>query len=144
MYKIILISFIATLSFASTSDLEKRLNLLELQIESLKKQANSNTADLDEYIPVIEASETKSLLDKIDFLPELETRVDKMSYTNDGIEGENTQIVGGDYDGMQRRDEFKKDFGAAVTTKMKININGQIDDNTKFRGRMIFGISSQS
>lgn len=144
MNKIILLSIITTLSFASTTDLEKRLNQLELQIKTLKEQTSSNKADLDEYIPIVEASETKSLLDKIDFLPELETRIDKMQYINNGIEGENTKIVGGYYDGMQRRDEFTKDFGAAVTTKMKINFGGKIDDNTKFHGRMIFGISSQS
>ncbi len=140
--KIFLSSIIVSVSLAATA-LEKKVESLEAQIKQLKKQSDANVADLNEYIPIIEASETQSLLDKLDFLPELEVRMDKMDYELGEIEGEDTTAV---YDGVtkQRRDEFTKDFEPALTVKFKINLNGDIDKYTKFRGRFIFATSSQS
>jgi len=140
--KIFLSAIIVSLSLASSS-LEKKLESLEAQIKELKKQSDSNQADLNEYIPIIEASETQSLLDKLDFLPELEVRMDKMDYELGEIEGENTKAL---YDGVeeQRRDEFTKDFEPALAVKFKMNLDGNIDKYTKFHGRFIFTTSSQS
>ena len=128
--------------FAS-SDVENKLKILEGQIKELKELSDANKADLDEYIPIIEASETQSLLDKLDFLPELEVRVDKMDYKLGKIEREDTEAL---YDDgvHQRRDEFSKDFDPAVAVKFKLNLKGNIDKYTKFNGRFIFTASSQS
>ncbi|WP_373072311.1 DUF3373 family protein [Sulfurimonas sp.] len=140
--KIFLLALMVTLSYGS-SDLEKKLELLEAEVRELKKLSNDNKADLNEYIPIIEASETQSLLDKVDFLPELEVRMDKMDYELGQIEGENTQAL---YpDGVhQRRDQFSKDFDPAVAVKFKLNMIGNIDKYTKFNGRFIFTTSTQS
>ncbi|MCW8837687.1 MAG: DUF3373 domain-containing protein [Thiovulaceae bacterium] len=143
MIKKIFISIILVVFTYADSALEKKLEELELQIKELKNKTDNNKADLDEYIPIIEASETQSLLDKLDFLPELEVRMDKMDYKLGKIEGEDTQAL---YDGVlkQRRDEFTKDFDPAVSVKFKLNLFGNIDKYTKFNGRFIFSMSSQS
>ncbi|MCW9025706.1 MAG: hypothetical protein OQJ77_00185 [Thiovulaceae bacterium] len=90
MIKKIFISIILVVFTYADSALEKKLEELELQIKELKNKTDNNKADLDEYIPIIEASETQSLLDKLDFLPELEVRMDKMDYKLGKIEGEDT------------------------------------------------------
>lgn len=130
---------------SASSDIETKIDLLETQIQQLKKQSDENKADLDEYIPIIEASETQSLLDKVDFLPELEVRVDKMDYKLGKIQGENTEAIYPDSPlPQQRRDEFTKHFDPAVAVKFKLNLVGNIDKYTKFNGRFIFTSSSQS
>ncbi len=139
---ILLVTLLLTYTHAST-DLEKRIKALEEQLSTLKNKTENNEADLNEYIPIIEASETQSLLDKVDFLPELEVRMDKMDYRLGQIDGENTKAI---YDGVeqQRRDQFSKDFDPAVAVKFKLNLIGKIDKYTKFNGRFIFTNSSQS
>lgn len=142
--KILPTIFIASSLFAS-NDLETKVQLLQTQIQQLKQQSDENKADLDEYIPIIEASETQSLMDKVDFLPELEVRMDKMIYDLDKIQGENTEAIYPDSPlPQQRRDEFSKDFDPAVAVKFKLNVIGNIDKYTKFNGRFIFTNSSQS
>jgi len=140
--KIVFGTFFVTSLYASSIENQKILKL-EQQIQALEEKVNLNEADLNEYIPIIEASETQSLLDKLDFLPELEIRMDKMDYTLGEIEGENTEAQ---YDGVtqQRRDNFSKDFDPAVTVKFKLNLSGNIDKHTKFNGRFIFTNSTQS
>ena len=134
-----------TFSYAQ-NNVNEKIEQLELQIKELKKQTAANTADLNEYIPVIEASETQSLLDKLDFLPELEIRMDKMDYELGKIEGEETLINDPNHTmyGEQRRDEFKKDFDPAVAVKFKLNLFGDINKYTKFNGRFVFTMSTQS
>lgn len=144
MNKIITISLIASLSLIANSDLEQRLNSLEAEIKQLKSQTNNISADIEEYLPIVEKSETKSILDKINFTPELELRMDKMDYKLGDIEGENTIIQSGDYAGQTRRTNYSKDFKPAVSVKFKLNMSAQIDENVKFNGRLIFANSTQS
>ena len=128
MKKLIVLSFLASLSLFASSDLEQRLNSLELEIKLLKSQSNGNSSDLDEYIPIIENIETKSILDKINFTPEIELRMDKMDYKVGAIEGENTIIQSGDYAGQTRRDNYSKNFNPAVAVKFKLNMSAKIDE----------------
>jgi len=145
MIKNILLCTLLVASTYAADSLEEKLQFMQLEIEKLKKQSNANEADLNEYIPIIEASETESLLDKLDFLPELEVRMDKMDYELGEIEGENTKAS---YDNgltlQQRRDEFSKNFDPAFAVKFKLNLVGNIDKYTKFNGRFVFANSSQS
>jgi len=141
--QILLLTLIFSFSYA-VSDLENRIKTLESQIENLKTKTYENEADLNEYIPIIEASETQSLLDKVDFLPELEVRMDKMDYKLGEIDGEDTKADYPEGNNLQRRDEFSKDFDPAVAVKFKLNLMGNIDKYTKFTGRFIFTNSSQS
>lgn len=145
MNKIISISLIASLSLIASTNLEERLNTLEAEIKQLKYQTNDISADMEEYLPVVERSETKSILDKINFTPELELRMDKMDYSLGEIEGEETEASYDDgvtYE--QRRDEFSKDFDPAVAVRFKLNMSAQIDEKVKFNGRLIFANSTQS
>ncbi len=148
MLKILtLVTLLLTYSFSS-DNFEERIKTLENQIDILKNKTNNNEADLNEYIPIIEASETQSLLDKVDFLPELEVRMDKMDYKlgeiGDTPSYEDSTVPNHPMYGEQRRDEFSKDFDPAVAVKFKLNLKGNIDKYTKFTGRFIFTNSSQS
>jgi hypothetical protein len=145
--KIFLIVALVSFSYAST-ELEKKLQTLQNQLKELKNQSDDNKADLDEYIPIIEASETQSLLDKLDFLPELEVRMDKMDYKlgeiGDTPSYEDTRADYPEGKNLTRRDNYSKDFDPALTVKFKLNLTGNIDKYTKFNGRFIFTTSSQS
>jgi hypothetical protein len=144
MIKKIVLLMSTSLLLCASSSLEEKIIFLEKEIQELKTKTDENKADLDEYIPIIEASETQSLLDKIDFLPELEVRMDKMDYKLGEIDGENTVADYPEGDDLQRRDEYSKDFHPAVAVKLKVNMTGNIDKHTKFNGRFIFTTSSQS
>lgn len=166
--KKIILSTLPIFIFASSNDnaILKRIELLEKELNNLKeivKKQNSplpkskfkelenkillNEKDIDEIYPIIESNEKKSILDKINFSPELELRVDKMNYTNNGIEGENTIIYNNSNNlllGEQRRDEFSKNFSAAGYVRFRLNMDAQINDKVKFNGRMVFSTSSQT
>lgn len=126
--KSLLILLIPFALFATDDAILKKIAELEAQIASLKKQVqenaklkqqvDENTQDIAENQPVLEKVETKSILDKINFSPELELRVDKMNYTNNSIEGETTLInVNGVPTTTLRRTEYTKDFKPALTPK---------------------------
>ncbi len=147
MNKIILLSLIASLSLASSITLQEKLNSLEKEIKQLKEQVNGNAQDLDEYIPVIERSEMKSIMDKINFSPELELRMDKMNYQVGTIEGEDTKIYGHSdpsLNGLQRRDEYSKSFSPAVAIRFNLNMLAKISDEVSFNGRLTYANSTQS
>ena len=150
--KIIFIAFALSFSLVSAQELIQKINFLELQIKELQKIQNENTVDLDEYIPIIEKAETKTILDKVNMTPELELRMDKMNYSVGEIGGnENTYVykdINGD--GIKtktndfRRKHYSKKFEPAVTVKFKLNLSAQLDEKTKFNGRMIFATSTQT
>ena len=114
-----------------------------ITIKKLQEQVNNNTTDLSELIPIVDNVEKKSILDKINFSPELELRFDKMDYKVGEIAGETTRIDG-DPTKDFRRKNYSKDFDPAGLIRFKLNMNAQLDDNVKFNGRMIFTNSSQS
>jgi len=134
MNKIILLSLITSLSLVANSTLEQRLNSLEAEIKQLKSQSDNNSDDLNEYIPIVEKIETKSILDKINFTPELELRMDKMDYKLGNIEGETSS----------NRQNYNKNFEPALTVKFNLSMDAKIDDKVSFHGRMLFIHSSQS
>lgn len=116
----------------------------EIRIQKLEEQVKNNTADITDGMDVLEVVERKTILDKINFSPELELRFDKMDYKVGEIAGENTLIYSGPFTGQQRRKNYSKDFDPAGIIKFKLNMSAQLDDNVKFNGRMIFTNSSQS
>ena len=131
----------------ATTYTEKKLKYLEKEIQELKQTVKFQQDDLDERMPIIEDIEKKTILDKINFSPELELRFDKMDYRLGEISAENTKIVGhsdSSLNGLQRRDEFSKDFEIATAVKFKLNMSAIIDDKVKFYGRMLYTVSSQA
>ena len=126
--------------FASSMDLEKRIEMLE-------KEMKYHQVDLDERMPLIEEAEKKTILDKINLSPELELRVDKLDYRVGEIEGEETKIYNhsdSSLNGLYRRKDYTKSFDPAVAIRFRLNMSAQLDDDVKFNGRMIFINSSQS
>jgi len=130
---------------ASQADIDKRIQQLELEVKRLKQEVKYHQEDLDERIPIIEEVEKKSILDKINFSPEILLRFDKLDYTTGKIEGENTHIydANGADTGLQRRDEYSKDFDAASTIRFRLNMNFELDD-VKFHGRLLYTNSTQA
>ncbi|NOQ32394.1 MAG: DUF3373 family protein [Helicobacteraceae bacterium] len=169
MKKLLILTTFTTLLLASQSELEKRIEFLENEILELKQLTLQNTKsttlntkltsqnskisklnadDVSDILPILDYIERKSILDKINFSPELELRVDKFDYQNNGIEGENTKIYDnpayrpdGTYD---RRDNYTKNFAPATTIRFRLNMSAELDEKVKFNGRMLFVNSSQS
>ncbi len=143
MKKLLLI--LTPLLLLSNSETQNRIKKLEKEIASIKKDMSYHQEDLDERMPIIESIEKKSILDKINFSPELQLRFDKMDYTTGQITGENTKI----YEphpmaGEQRRDEFSKDFEIATAVRFRLNMSADLAQTIKFHGRMVVQNSTQA
>jgi len=115
----------------------------QIRIQKLEEQVKNNTADIIEGTELLEVAERKTILDKINFSPELELRFDKMDYKLGEIAGETTRIDGNPAKEFRRKN-YSKDFDPAGLIKLKLNMSAKLDDNVKFNGRMIFTNSSQS
>ncbi|MGD9969921.1 MAG: DUF3373 family protein [Sulfuricurvum sp.] len=147
--KSILLLMLSTLLFSAEMTLQERVIFLEKELEKIKQQikeneavkqqVTQNTNDIQEALPILERSEKKSILDRVDLSPELELRIDKLHYDLGQIAGENTTI-----NSVQRRDEFSKDFEPAGTLNFKLNMHADIAHDLKFNGRLVFNRSSQS
>jgi hypothetical protein len=143
MKKITLLTFPFFL-FASQVEINQNILDLEKELHKLQKEVQYHQEDLDERSPIIEAVEKKSILDKINFSPEVLLRFDKFEYDNNGIEGEDTRVYeNGTRTPTQRRDEFSKNFDIATSVRFRLNMNMQLDD-IKFYGRLLYMTSSQS
>jgi len=134
---------------ASTTEINSKITSLENELKSLKEQVKGNTEDIDNNIPILESVEKKSILDKVNFSPELLLRVDKYDYTN-GIIGntpkdESTLIYNqdGSSTGLQRRDEYSKHYKASTSIRFRLNMSMNLND-VKFHGRLLYMNSSQS
>jgi len=141
-------------------ELENEIKLLKAQVEenaqkrqsthtsvvTIKEQVEQNTRSIDEDTTILEKIETKSILDKVNFSPEIMLRFNKFHYTTGAIEGENTKIYNNSnpaLNGLQRRDEFSKDFDLAASMRFRLNMNFTLED-IKFHGRMLYMNSTQS
>lgn len=145
-------AFLLTFPFLLTAaqiDLNKRIEQLEAEVKILKELAAQNNESINENTDILEKVETKSILDKVNFSPELLLRIDQFDYKSSKIEGENTTVggdplLGGDpTNTRQRRDEFSKHYNPAVSVRLRLNINAHFDD-VKFYGRLLYTNSSQS
>lgn len=143
MNKLLLLA-ITSLIYTSSLTANEEIEFLKERINHLEQQVNNNKADIAENTPILEASEKKSILDKINFSPELEIRLDKMDYRVGDIDGESTYVSGGDSTSGFRRKEYSKDFDPAGLIHFKLNMHAQLDKHVKFNGRLIFSNSSQS
>ena len=130
---------------ASQVTLDERISTLENEIAQMKKSDRQNSLDTEENMQILEKVETKSILDKINFTPELLLRVDKFHYNNKKIDTENTLVYNpdGTPTTIQRRDEFTKDYKPASFMRFRLNMNMELG-NIKFHGRLVNINSSQS
>lgn len=130
---------------ASQTELSTRVQKLQEEVKALQKEVKYHQEDLDENIPIIESVEKKSILDKLNFSPELLLRFDKFDYINSGIEGETTKVydANGNRTSISRRDHFSKHYDIATTVRLRLNMNMKLE-NVKFYGRLLYMNSSQS
>lgn len=127
-----------TLSIMATS-----LLTLSLQADeaSLQKQ-------IDELTAIVEKVETKSLSDKIKFSPELNLRVDKFDYKNNGITpntsyGSSSKSVSrGEL--INGNEGYTKDYDPQLSVRLRLNMLTDITDNVKFTGRIAVTHNSQN
>lgn len=148
MKKILLLT-LPLILVASNTEINNKIISLENELKSLKEQVNNNSEDINSNLPILESVEKKSILDKINFSPELLLRVDKYDYTN-GIIGDKPQDEptliynnDGSSTGLQRRDEFSKHYKASTSIRFRLNMSMDLDD-IKFHGRLLYMNSSQS
>ena len=143
-----LLLLLIPLFLVASHSAESRIQTLENQIKALQKDMRYHQEDLDERMPIIEKIEKKSILDKINFSPEVLIRFDKMRYKNSSIANENTMIYGNpNYqpDGTyNRRTGYSKNFDIAAAVRFRLNMDADLAKNVKFHGRMVFANSSQS
>ena len=144
MKKIILLSLPLFL-FASQAEINKNIADLEKELRNLQQEVQYHQEDLDERSGIIEAVEKKSILDKINFSPEVLLRFDQFDYKNGVIQGEDTRIYdkNGNRTAIQRRDEFSKHYDISSSIRFRLNMNMQLED-IKFYGRLIYMNSTQS
>ncbi len=131
--------------FASESDMNKRIQLLEHELSTLKQEVKQNQSYVEEDELILSKVETKSILDRLNFSPELLLRFDKFDYTTGKIPGENTAIKdpANPMFGQQRRDEFSKHYDLASTIRLRLNMDMDLE-NIKFHGRLLYINSTQS
>jgi len=145
--KKIFLQLLPFLLIASQESTLEKINELENEIQRLKKEVKENSIITDINQPILDKIETKSILDKVNFSPEIMLRVDKFKYKTGQIQGEDTRIYGNaNYlpDGTyQRRDEYSKSFELATTLRFRLNMNVDMGD-VKFHGRMLYMNSSQA
>ena len=143
-----LLLLLTPLLLIASNNTEDRIKALEDELKAIKTDMKYHQDDLDERMPIIESIEKKSILDKINFSPEVLIRFDKMDYKNNSIENETTMIYGNtDYqpDGtFNRRTGYSKDFDIAAAVRFRLNLSADLAENVKFHGRMVFANSSQS
>ncbi|MDQ7044218.1 MAG: DUF3373 family protein [Sulfurimonas sp.] len=134
------------LLLASNSTINDKINILQQEIDALKKEVLYQKEDMEEIRPILESVEKKSILDKINFSPELLLRFDKFDYVNGKIEGENTKIYNNSdnsLNGLQRRDEYSKNFDISSSIRFRLNMDADLEE-IKFHGRLLYMNSSQS
>ena len=129
----------------------KKIESLQKELQQLKQKLKEQKEIELENEEILEKVETKSILDKINFAPQLELRFDKLHYENNYIEGEDTKIAPPSYGGnapapgtLQRRDEYTKNFDIATTVYFDLMMSAQLDKYTKFHGRLSFANTTQS
>ncbi|WP_455756742.1 DUF3373 family protein [Sulfurimonas sp.] len=162
MKKIILLTIFSTLLLSSDSELLKRIEALEKELLTLKMMAvqnnkeikktipeikiavEENTQEIQDNAPILEKTERKTILDKLNLSPELEIRVDQFDYKVGNIAGENTLIYSGPYTGQTRRTNYSKHFDPAAAIKFRINMDAKVDKQLSFHGNLLFSTSSQS
>lgn len=130
----------------------KKIALSVMAASLLTVSLHASEADLqkqiDELTEIVEKVETKSLSDKIKFSPELNLRVDKFDYKNNGITPNTTypstakstsrgELVNGN-------EEYKKDYDPQLSVRFRLNMLTDITDDVKFTGRLVITHNSQN
>ncbi len=129
----------------NSSDITKKVPKVDIAI--LERNVQNNSDDLLDVIPILDDVERRTILDRINFSPELDIRLDQMDYTLGDISNEDTLIYNNEdasINGKYRRKEYSKEFKPSTYLRFRLNMTAQLDDKVKFNGRLLFTQSSQS
>ncbi len=137
---------------ASIANERSTLWQLQNHLDQLQKELKEIKAEQNDSYETLQRVETKTILDTINFSPELELRFDSLHYKNRGIANEETSIPNNPlYTGnapapgnLQRRDEYTKNFDIASTIYFDLRMNAKLDSATIFHGKLSFAETSQS
>ncbi len=115
------------------NDLENRLLKLENRVSELEKE-NINLSE------IVESVESKSLIDKLYFSPEIRVRTDIFDYKNRSISGVDWVSEESKY----LEENYEKNYDPALSARFRLNMHYNIADETKFFGRFSIHKNSQS
>lgn len=133
--KVSVIAAIAIVSSTSmyAGEMDDRILSLEKQIEVIKNKQIVIGQTVDEV-------ETKTLVDKLSFSPELRLRMDSFNYQNNGIDDGFTWNAGS----QANQEDYTKEYNPALSTRLRLNMNYDAGNNTKFVGRIGVHKNSQT
>ncbi len=125
-----------------SNEYERRLDLLEAEIETLKADQLDISKSMDSSYLILEKVETKSIIDRLNFMPELNLRFDKLKYSVGKFEPVPTPSP----DGLisRNRDDFSKNFEWAGSMRFRLTMNTDLTEDVSFRGRVVIQHSTQS
>jgi hypothetical protein len=132
------VSVIAAIAIASSmsayaGETDERIAALEKEIAEIKK----NQADMSQTIDVVE---TKTLVDKLNFSPELRLRMDSFKYKNNGIDNANWVSPAS----QAAQEDFTKKYDPALSARLRLNMSYDAGNDTKFVGRVGIHKNSQT
>ncbi|MEA1918485.1 MAG: DUF3373 family protein [Campylobacterota bacterium] len=141
----LILTIFSSVSLLASQALENRLESLEDQIQKLQKEHTALQDDYADMNDILELVERKSILDSMNLNAELQLRLDSFAYDSRYIEGENTPDYKADpHGGIQRRDEFTKNFDPASMVRFRFNLSAHLLEDLSFHGRLVMVRSSQS
>lgn len=117
----------------SAETLEEKVNRLEKELNAVKAQQQETTA-------AATFSETKAFRDKLNWTPELRLRTDSFRYTNDKIAGYQTSSAAQ----AARESGYDKNFNPATSVRLRLNMDYNADEDTKFVGRISVNRNTQT
>ena len=125
-----------------SDDFHRRLERLETEVESLKTGQQEMSESLESGYLILEKVETKSIVDRLNFVPELNLRFDKLKYRVGKFEPIPTPSPDGSI--PRNRDDFSKSFDVAMSLRFRLTMNTELTDDVSFRGRVVIQHSTQS
>lgn len=96
----------------------------------------------DSGYEILERVETKTLVDRLNFSPELNLRFDKLHYSVGKFEPVPTPSPDGSIE--RNRDDFTKDFSLAASMRFRLTMHTALTDSVSFRGRVVLQHTTQS
>lgn len=124
------------------NDYDSRLKSLEEEIAAMKANQQDMTRSIDSGYDILEKVETKSIVDRLNFTPELNLRFDKLKYKVGEFEPVPTPSPDGSI--PRNRDDFTKNFDLATSLRFRLTMRTDLTDAVSFRGRIVLQHSTQS
>ncbi len=126
----------------SNDELLKKIESLEEKIKNLEEISSNEAEEIEDISSILDRVETKTLSDKIKFSPELRVRMDDFKYKMSNIVTDIEQ--NGESEVDRDKGGFDKNWKAHYFARLRLNMETDITDDTKFTGRISIARSSQN